>query len=304
MTSRAAVSSPQAFRRSLSDRIKREAKDRGRNPQQLQRQFLMQRLLARVFAEPAGPWVLKGGTGLLIRIPGARHSQDIDLLHADSGIDSAIEDLRRQVSVDAGDPLTFVLGTPTSMTGGVTGVKIPVEVFLGATVFERFSIDVSSELHTVARVERMSPVHVIEIPGLPQLPEFVLYPLPDQIADKICAMYERHGEQERPSTRFRDLVDLLLITTNLALDARAILNALASESQRRRLTLPSMMIAPGAEWDRGYRETARGSSLPSDLHALPAALERVGSCMNPLLSGTIAAGTWQPDTTAWEGGPE
>ncbi|WP_420811603.1 nucleotidyl transferase AbiEii/AbiGii toxin family protein [Nocardia mangyaensis] len=41
-------------------------------------------MLARVFVDPFGPWILKGGTSLLVRIPGARHSQDLDLLHPDA----------------------------------------------------------------------------------------------------------------------------------------------------------------------------------------------------------------------------
>lgn len=35
----------------------------------------------------------------------------------------------------------------------------------------------------------------------------------DHVADKVAATYERHGEDRRPSTRFRDLVDLVAIVT-------------------------------------------------------------------------------------------
>ncbi len=73
-----------AFRRSLNDRIRVAARGRGVSAQQLQRQFLLQRFLARVFDMPDGPWVLKGGAGLLVRLPGARHSQAVDLACADA----------------------------------------------------------------------------------------------------------------------------------------------------------------------------------------------------------------------------
>ncbi|HYO20465.1 MAG TPA: nucleotidyl transferase AbiEii/AbiGii toxin family protein, partial [Dermatophilaceae bacterium] len=103
--------SPQAFRRSLGDRIKRQAASGHRSTQQLQRQFLLQRFLVRVFADPSGPWVLKGGTGLLIRLPEARHSRDVDLLHTDGDIGTALKELRDLVGADVGDPLIFTLGS-------------------------------------------------------------------------------------------------------------------------------------------------------------------------------------------------
>lgn len=293
-------SSPQAFRRSLGDRIKRKAQGGSRNPQQLQRQFLLQRFLARVFAEPTGSWVLKGGTSLLIRLPDARHSQDIDLLHTTSSIEEAIAELQTLVSRDIGDPLAFVLGSPTAMSGGVAGVQVPVTVYLGATQFERFPIDLSTDLHTVAHVEHVRPAPVVDIPGLSPLPEFVLYPLPDQVADKVCAMYERHGSHQRPSTRYRDLVDLLLIATSLSLDATLTEHALKSESRRRGLDLPDKLIEPGPEWASGYRQTAKDSHLDPTLHDLQSALTRAGACLNPLLSGVLSVGTWSPSAGCWE----
>lgn len=300
MTSRTAPATPAAFRRSLNDRIKQAAKTGHRRPQQLQRQFLLQRLLARVFADPEGPWVLKGGTSLLIRLPGARHSRDIDLLHIDASPDEAVAELQDLSGRDAGDQLRFVLGPATAMTGGVAGVRIPVDVYLGATSFDRFTIDLATDLHTVARLERARPTPVIDMPGLPALPEFVLYPLPDQVADKVCAMYELHGDQQRPSTRYRDLVDLLLITTALSLEAEPTARALASESSRRRMSLPAELIAPGPEWPAGYRAIARDSQLSGDLHDLPQALARAGTCLNPLLAGSVTAGTWSPETARWQ----
>ncbi|MBA2324515.1 MAG: nucleotidyl transferase AbiEii/AbiGii toxin family protein [Pseudonocardiales bacterium] len=54
---------------------------RGRTYNQVALEFALQRFLARVFADADSPWVLKGGTSLLVRLAGARHSRDLDLLH-------------------------------------------------------------------------------------------------------------------------------------------------------------------------------------------------------------------------------
>jgi len=61
-----------AFRRALEDRLKQEAKLRGRPLDELRREFLFQRFLALLFSGPEGRWVLKGGASLLMRLTEAR----------------------------------------------------------------------------------------------------------------------------------------------------------------------------------------------------------------------------------------
>ena len=46
---------------------------------QLLRQFAYARLLARLFVLAPDNWVLKGATGLVVRLPNARRSLDVDL---------------------------------------------------------------------------------------------------------------------------------------------------------------------------------------------------------------------------------
>jgi hypothetical protein len=75
------------------------------------------RFFSRVFAEgEESGWLLKGGTGLLARVPHARRTQDVDLAASAAGLEEAVEDLRRRVSVDLGDHLRFELAR-TKETG-------------------------------------------------------------------------------------------------------------------------------------------------------------------------------------------
>ena len=188
--------SPAAFRVSLRDRLKTQAKQRGRPMNELEREFVLQRFLGRVFANADSPWILKGAAGLLIRLPGARHSRDLDLLHPSKHLDEAIKELAELAGRPGGDPFSFVLGTAVRMEGRVAGAQIKVDAYLGTTRFARFPIDLSTVLHLIARVARRQPRPVVEVPGVDALPEFTLYPLPDQVADKVCAMYEKHGAIE------------------------------------------------------------------------------------------------------------
>ena len=49
------------------------------NHDELRKHIAYDRLLARVFIAEPERWLLKGGGALLARIPGARHSKDLDL---------------------------------------------------------------------------------------------------------------------------------------------------------------------------------------------------------------------------------
>jgi hypothetical protein len=151
----------------------------------------------------------------------------------------------------------------------------------------------------VAEVERHRPTPVIEVPDVAPLPEFTLYPLVDQVADKVCAMYERHGPQQIPSTRFRDLVDLVLITREFTLDGDQLAAALAQEAQRRSLTLPTALVSPDSTWTAGYPKVARPTMVPKELHTLTDALDAVARCIDPVLAGKVASLYWEPDGQKW-----
>ncbi|WP_411731597.1 nucleotidyl transferase AbiEii/AbiGii toxin family protein [Paeniglutamicibacter sp.] len=294
-------SSPQSFDRAVRDRLKRAAKDGRRNFQELQREFHLQRFLARVFASPDSMWVLKGGTGLLMRLPGSRHSQDLDLLHRSHDLNEAIAELQQLADLTDFDPYRFVLGTPTRMTGGVDGAQIMVTVYLGVQQVGDFPIDLSTHLELVAGVDTVEVAPIIEIDDVPTLPPFKIYPLPDQISDKICAMYELYGEQKNPSTRYRDLADLVSIVSSTSFDAALTARALKLESHRRGLELPPAVRLPAPGWATAYkRASKRFGALDPQFHDVNTAMELVGKCLDPLLTGTRTTGTWHAESLSWQ----
>jgi len=74
---------------------------------QLQRQFLYDRLLARVFTHAPDAWVLKGGTALLARVRDARHSRDVDLNRTAGTLEEAVQELRAAAATDLKDHVRF-----------------------------------------------------------------------------------------------------------------------------------------------------------------------------------------------------
>lgn len=286
--------SANAFRRALEDRLKKESKARAQALGELRREFLFQRFLALIFRAPDGQWVLKGGASLLMRLAEARFSKDLDLLHlGELSAEEAIAELRDLTAPGEGDHLTFVIEDGVSYSRTNPVVEIRVNAYIGAK-YDSFPIDLARELHLLSVPERVRPKPVVDVPGLTELPEVVVYPLSDQVADKVCAMYELYGDQQNQSSRYRDLVDLALIVSACEFDAVPAAKALRSESTRRRMQLPVEMVSPGPQWSAGYSATARATKIDKTLHSIDAALAHVGICINPLLDGSRERGRWRP----------
>lgn len=124
------------------------------------------------------------------------------------------------------------------------------------------------------------------------------YPLVDHIADKVAAIVERHGPNGWPSTRYKDLVDLVAIVSAASIGAEPQMKALSSEASRRGIVLPSPFVVPDREmWGRGYAAEAKRSLLPV-ARTLDDALALVRPFLNPLLDGT-AVGSWAPQIGQW-----
>ncbi len=247
-----------------------------------------------MFSHDPDRWVLKGATGLLARIPGqARHSMDIDLFF-DGQIEAAIGALRDAVRVDRGDFFTFDIERGTALSGATVGSTLRSVAYLGDKVFETFRVDVVVTHTMTTEPELVPPIEVVEVPGLRSV-DYVAYPIPDQIADKVVALVETHGD--RPSTRYRDLVDLVLIATTQSVEARSLHVALLSEQKRRGLELGTGPSLPSAQWREGYRTMA--VNVPGFGHIdADDAIAIVRQFVEPVLTG-LSVGTWDPDGLEW-----
>lgn len=281
-----------ALAKAVKARIASQAKTSGVPQDTLRRDFIFQRFLARLFEESGSPWVLKGGTGLRLRVPGARSSMDVDLLHREAPAGPpAVDALRSALTRRSEDQIWFsVKGTgKTSQINPVTAVT--VEANIGTKVYLTFAIDLAHDLHFVAPVETIRPTPAITVPGLPDPPPITCYPLVDQVADKVCAMYEVTASG--PSSRYRDLIDLVLILRYAPLEAPMLRQALDAEMSRRHMTVGIPLGIPGPGWRRDYPRQAR-EWLPAPFTEPEQALALVGRCIEPLLDGTVTTGTWHP----------
>ncbi|MFC4563829.1 nucleotidyl transferase AbiEii/AbiGii toxin family protein [Nocardiopsis mangrovi] len=289
---------PAAFRRALTERLRSTARPNGPWPlPELQRQFAYDRLLARLYHADDG-WIVKGATALLARELAVRRTVDIDIYRATSR-EAAERDLREAAAQDIGDWFRFEPGASTPISDGANGVRVPITSRLGAAVWAKFHVDVIAEnIRMTGTPEDVPPLPPLDVPGL-ERPGYRVYPLVDHVADKTCAILERHGPERRPSTRFKDLVDLVSVITQTRPPADLQLKALRSEAERRNLALPHRFTVPDRGlWEPGYAaEAARALSLPA--RTLDGALSLVSPFLDPLLEET-AEGDWNPQAGIWK----
>jgi hypothetical protein len=204
MTEPRPYTTPAALRRALTDRLAAVA-DEGPWPlADLQRQFAYDRLLHRLYLLD-NDWILKGATALLARRLSVRHTVDLDVYRAASAAD-AERDLRTAATIDAGDWFEFTIGPGQPLAEGASGTRLPVTVLVGAPVWANFHVDLVGESVVMTGIpDDVPPLISITLPGLDR-PGYRAYPLVDHVADKVCAIFTRHGAQQRPSTRYKDLL--------------------------------------------------------------------------------------------------
>jgi hypothetical protein len=163
-------------------------------------------------------------------------------------------------------------------------------------MFERFGVDLVTGVIITGHPEEAEPLLPLVIPGLVR-PRYRLYPLVDSVADKVMAIVEPH--QGRPSTRFRDLVDLVLIAHTQQVQADDLATALASERLRRDLPRRREFAVPDETlWRAGYRTVAADAPGIAE-KTLDEALPLAKLFVDPVLAGEVTGGIWDPVTLAW-----
>lgn len=156
---------------------------------------------------------------------------------------------------------------------------------------------VGADLHMTGHPEDVLPLARGVIPAVEQR-GYRAYPLVDHVADKVVAIYELHGRDRRPSTRYRDLVDLVAIVAGASVPGNAQTTAIRSEFDRRGVVLPDHFDVPDRVlWEAGYAAEARRSLLRLAL-TLDEALAVVRPFLDPVLYGT-AVGSWDKESRAW-----
>ena len=127
-----------------------------------------------------------------------------------------------------------------------------------------------------------------------------LYPVVDQIADKVCATVDTYPGGKR-SSRVKDLVDLVVLAQSqsveltelrAAIEAKRLLSGLASFNH---VDIPE-------SWTHTYPDTASGVPT-AETYTAETAAELVAAFIDPALSKSSNAAVWSHEELAWRPTP-
>jgi hypothetical protein len=222
---------------------------------------VFERVMARLEAGEPAAWVVKGGMVLEWRLGGrARATRDLDLVRRGQAI--AGPELReRLVDILTADPeddrFTFEIGPAQVLD---VGFRFSLTANLAGKVFASVRLDVA------ARSDELLATETLQVPGA--LPEFDRLPPPQvevaspaqHFAEKLHALTREHGD--RPNTRVRDLVDLLLLIELDLVRAPEVLQVVRHVFKSRGThSMPGDLPDPPAGWARDYAEEAATTAL-------------------------------------------
>lgn len=280
------------------------AKEGSLSTQQLLRQFVFDRLLARLFHDPGAPWVLKGGNALMSREPiAARASLDLDLAarRAQERLHSLLQALENAAELDLGDHFQFVIVGRREHQGDtqpkVAGYKLTLDAYCGIKKLDTIKIDLVTATLITATPQRLARSS-LAIDGLDPV-IVTVYPIPDHVADKMCATAETHGDTGRRSTRVRDLVDLVVIANTQPVDAEELARAINLEWSYRGLP-GEPVFQPPAGWASQYGGLARNTPACANHSTFEAAVHLVAEeFLGPVLAGRAQRCSWDPAQRQW-----
>ncbi len=270
------------------------------------RQARFDRFLSRVFAQgEQSEWLLKGGMSMLARVPRSRTTKDVDLaaLRA-SDLAEAERALAALAEVELGDHLTFRLirSTPTGLGENQPGVATRRYFFACIDVdhdtqVDMVVVDVVVGPPPVGRPEVVEPANRLHLHRPLITFPYRLYPVADQVADKVCATMDTHYPGGKRSSRVKDLVDLVLIAHTQTVDLDELRVAIAAKREFSRIGPFEHFDVP-SEWTHTYPATAKGVPVAESFSAQTAA-GLVASFVNPALGKRSNPAVWDPQALAW-----
>lgn len=259
------------------------------------------RFLSRVFSEGEdSQWVLKGGTSILARVAATRATRDIDLYRGSSTLGQALGDLVRLAHVDLGDHFRFEYAGHSDSLGTeaqpyTDGYRVKFNVFIGLSARGTVQVDLAVGAGITDGVAVVSSATALDIPRLINH-TYRLYPVVDQIADKVCATMSLYNE--RASSREKDLVDLVVFATTHAIEGTALGVAISTEARRRRMPPFTSFTVPET-WGVGYSKLSKAVPYCAGYRTVDAASDLTSRLIDPALSGIAEGKMWSPVSRAW-----
>jgi predicted nucleotidyltransferase component of viral defense system len=279
--------------------LQREAKRTGRPTDELIQLYALECFLDRlVHSKFADTFILKGGV-LLAALDARRPTRDIDF--AARAIENTTEKVLSAVQTIAAisieDGMEFDSNGATAETIREQDNYSGIRVTLGGTLSRaeiRFHVDVNIDDPIWPSPQQIS---------VPRLIDGVIvvrgYPLEMVLAEKIVTALERGTA----NTRWRDFVDIYVLTRRYAINAQTLKSSMQCVAQFRgaefaplRTALNGYGAIAQARWRAWLRKQRLDSTIPTDFSIV---IEQVVSFADPLIVGDAAQSDWSPVQGKW-----
>lgn len=263
---------PAALRASLDARLLLVASQRATDVNRLRRHLTFQRILRRLAAD--GRWVLKGGFLLEARLGAARAraTRDLDLT---SVVELDADDLRAAIiaalaaDVDTDGFVFRVTGVHRHLAANRSGLHLSVSADLAGRPFATVRIDVVARPdEVVGGTERVVLTPVVDVDGWAPV-TVPAVDLGQHVAEKLHALCSL-DVHPRPSTRVKDLVDIVLLLDAGVLDETHAAERMQAVFRARATPLPHNLPTPPAAWRADY--AALVAQVGHDVPAYEAAI--------------------------------
>jgi hypothetical protein len=240
--------------------------------------------------------VLKGGLALDYRLgPRARTTRDMDLAWL-AGEAEATQDLLDAQGLDLGDYFSFnITRLPQPEDQGERALRYRVEAELAGRTYAVVGLDVGLTDGFVDPPQVISTPDYLLIPGM-EAPTIPVLALEQHVAEKVHAYTREY--RSGPSSRVKDLSDIVIIATYEALRAVELIRALdATFSRRTSHDLPAVLPVPPSGWQQAFARQM--SEVGIDLN-LNAGFDLASDLLNPALARSLAdASRWAPAERRW-----
>jgi hypothetical protein len=289
-----------AFRMALEQHLNERALRTTTPVDRLRKEVALQRLLARMMASPhADGWVLKGAQVLLVRLDEhARATKDVDTtwrFEADA-LRLALDDA---TLINLEDGFTFEIASGSRIDAETEdgGWRFSVRSRVDGRFFEQFVLDVNIAVDDPRPVDRLTLRPVLNFAGFAS-PTIAAVPVAFHLAEKLHA-YVRIYSGSRPSSRVKDLYDMLVMARALPMPRSSDLRSAASLTfELRETPLPIELPDPPATWIAPWAAYVRDYGI--EWLNLDSAIAALRPFWSPITSPTEPELSWDPVTWSWQ----
>ena len=287
---------PAAFRAALEARLNATARAGGRPVGHARKLVVFTRLLARLERAAPDRWILKGGFALELRLPGqARTTRDVDI-DWDTSLDDAATALVEAAALDLGDHFAFdIRAIGDADVGTAGGVRFHADAYLAGRLFEPLLIDVGVGSESLSAPDELTAPDLLDFAEIapPHVRAIALEP---HIAEKVHAYTRRHAD-DQPSSRAKDLIDIVLMSELASFDFSRLREAIVRVfDERETHEAPAALPSPPLDWARPYRALAEEVGLDSDLSV---GHRHAAAFLDPVLVAQSALIRWDPEMLQW-----